>query len=143
MRVGAALVASALAGVAAILASIDGDSDIVPFFVALTFLGGVAAWAVDNPQEAWRRYLVRSIALAWLVAAVWVGGLLAMYQAMCACSFPPRPPEATYLGLTATVYHLVGLYGGLAAIALAAFAPAKLLDPGRPSQASPASHIDG
>jgi hypothetical protein len=59
--------------------------------------------------------------VAWLGAAAWIGVLLVMYQMSCACSIPPRPPEATYLGLTATAYHLAGVYLGGALVAVAAF----------------------
>lgn len=135
MRSGLGLVASALAGVAAIVASLDGDADIVPFFIGLTFAGGAVAWAARPPYEGGRRWLARGIGLAWLVAAVWVGGLLAMYQAMCACSYPPRPAEDTYLGLTATAFHLVGLYGGLMAVLVGAFGSAGWLSGGGASSA--------
>jgi hypothetical protein len=40
----------------------------------------------------------------WLIAAAWIGVLLLMYQS---ASRPQPEPEATYLGLTATIYHLV------------------------------------
>ncbi|MGH2454988.1 MAG: hypothetical protein ACRDHD_01830 [Candidatus Limnocylindria bacterium] len=106
-----ALVAAALAAVAAVVASQDGDRDIVPLFVALTLAAGVHAWAAVQPT-GWARATRWVIAGGWVVAAVWIGVLLGMYQAMCACSYPPRPPEPTYLGLPATAYHLAGLYGG-------------------------------
>lgn len=115
--------ASALAGLAAVIASLDGDADIVPFFVGLTFLGGVEAWAAHPPFAGPRRWLARGTALLWLVAAAWVGVLLLMYQALCACSSPPRPTEDTYLGLTATIYHLIGLYGGAVAVVISAVGP--------------------
>jgi hypothetical protein len=60
------------------------------------------------------------IALAWVLGAVWIGVLLLMYQS---ASRPPPSPEETYLGLTATVYHVVAVYGGAVAVAIAAFAP--------------------
>ena len=121
MRSGLALAASALAGLAAVISSLDGDADLVPFFVALTFAGGVAAWAAHLPFVGARRRLASAIAWAWLVTGAWVGVLLGMFQAMA--SSPPPTPEATYLGLTATIYHLLGLYGGLALITLAVFGP--------------------
>jgi len=129
--------ASALAGLAAVIASLDGDADIVPFFVGLTLLGGVGAWAAHAPFEGRRLPLARGSALVWLVAAVWIGALLVMYQAACACSSPPRPPEATYLGLTATVYHLVGLYGGLAGMLASAFGPDHWFGSARPADPRP------
>lgn len=119
--------ASALAGLAAIVANLDGDHSIVPFFVGLTFIGGVEAWAVCPPFEGVRRWLARALALLWLFAAIWISVLLVWYQAYGGDG-PPPPPEQTYLGLTATVYHLVGLYGGLVLVLLAGFRPDAGLD---------------
>lgn len=118
MRSVLGLVASALAGLAAIIASLDGDGDIVPFFVALTFAGGVAAWAAQAPFFGMRRRIARGIAVVWLIAAVWVGVLLVAYVA---ASSPPSGPEQAYLGVAATVYHLVGLYAGSVLVLLLAF----------------------
>ena len=114
-----AIGALVLAAVAAVVATQDGDADIVPFFVGLAVLGGVGAWAVHEPFEGLRMRLARGIGLVWLVAALWVGGLLVMYRVTCGCSGPTPPPEATYLGLTATVYHLVGLVLGGALMTVA------------------------
>lgn len=122
MRSVLGLGASAVAGIAAVMASLDGDADIVPFFVGLTFLGVVEAWAARSPFAGRRRLIARSVALPWLLAAVWTGGLLLMYTASEG-SRPPSGPEATYLGLTATVYHLVGLYGGVVLVLGSAFGP--------------------
>ena len=47
--------ASTLAGVAAIVSSQDGDADLVPFFVGLTFLGGGFAWAEASGDPVRRR----------------------------------------------------------------------------------------
>ncbi len=114
MRSGLAIVASGLAGLAAVIASLDGTNDIVPFFVGLTFLGGVAAWATHDPYIGIRRRIARTVALVWLLAAVWVGVLLIMYVTVWSgSSSPPPGPVTTYLGLPATVYHLIGLYGGV------------------------------
>ena len=41
---------------------------------------------------------------------------------------PVEPPEATYLGLTATTYHLIALYGANALLLVAAFGRSHLLD---------------
>jgi hypothetical protein len=51
---------------------------------------------------------------------------LVWYQAM-GSSRPPSAPEATYLGLTATVYHVIGLFGGAALMAISGFAPDRRL----------------
>ena len=121
MRSVLGLAASALAGLAAVIASLDGDGDIVPFFVGLTFAGGLAAWAAHPPFEGSRRRTARGIAILWLVAAVWVGVLLVMSVTVWQASSPPPTPEQAYLGIPATVYHLVGLYGGAVLVLLLAF----------------------
>jgi hypothetical protein len=129
MRSVLGLVASALAGLAAIIASLDGDADIVPFFVVLTFAGGVAAWAAEAPFIGVRKRIARAIAIAWLIAAVWVAVLLVAYEAS---SIPPSSPEHAYLGLSATVYHLAGLYLGAALVLLSAFGRSPALTSSQP-----------
>ncbi len=119
MRSMLGLAASALAGLAAAIASLDGDADVVPFFVGLTFAGGVAAWAAHPPFVGTRRRLAQAIAGLWLVAAAWVGVLLLM--AVSQGSGPPPAPELRYLGLPATIYHLVGVYAGAVLVLLLAF----------------------
>jgi hypothetical protein len=117
-----AIGAGILAGLAGVIASQDGDADLVPFFIGLTLLAGVAAWAVHEPYGGGRRLLARGIGAVWLGAAGWIGALLLWQQALCGCSYPaPIAPDATYLGLTATVYHLAGVYVGGALVAVAAF----------------------
>lgn len=123
MRSIIALGASALAGLAAVIASLDGDADIVPFFVGLTFLGGVGAWATHPPFEGTRRRIAQGATLLWAVAAVWVGVLLVMSVTAWQASGPPPGPEDTYLGLTATVYHLVGLNAGAVLMLVSTFGP--------------------
>lgn len=118
----AATGAAGLSLLALTVAQVDSDHDIVPFFAGLTLAALTQAWLVAGPSVRWRRVGAGAVAGLWLLAAVWVGGLLIMYQAMCACSRPgPIPPEHTYLGLTATVYHLAGLYGGVVLAAAAAW----------------------
>lgn len=116
-----AIGASLLAGVAAIVTSQDGDSDIVPLFVGLTFLGGIGAWAVHEPYLGTRQVIARVIGVVWVAGAIFVGGLLLWYQALCACSGPVPPPEARTSALTATTYHLVAIFLGGALMAVAAF----------------------
>ncbi len=108
--------AAVLVGIAAIVANQDFASDIVPFFVALTVAGGAHAWATTTQLRGVRRLVALGITAVWALAAVWIGALLGMYQVTCACSRPPPPVELMYLGLPATVYHLIGLYGGLVLI---------------------------
>lgn len=118
-----ALGASGLAGLAAVIANIDGDRDILPFFIGITLVGAVAAWSVRTPFTGSRRILARGMALLWALAAAWIGVLLVMLHTVWQASSPPPGPEATYLGLTATMYHLLGLYGGAPLIVAAAFGP--------------------
>lgn len=65
--------------------------------------------------------LARGIGVVWPGAAGWIGVLLIWERATCACSSPLPMDEAAYLGLTATVYHLAGVYLGGALMAVAAF----------------------
>ena len=121
MRTLLAIGASAVAGVAAVISSLDGDRDLVPFFAGLTVLGGLGAVSLREPITDRRRLLGRSAAVIWLGAAGVIGALLLWERALCACtSVPPQPPE-TYVGLTATIYHLAGVYVGGAFLAVAAF----------------------
>lgn len=116
-----AIGATILAAVAAVVASQDGDVSLVPFFIALTVAGGIGAWAMHPPFEGYRRIAARGIGVAWLGAAGWIGALLLMERVACGCSSPPPIAEATYLGLTATVYHVAAVYLGGALVAVAAF----------------------
>lgn len=70
MRSGLALAASALAALAAVIASADRDAVVAPAFVVLTFLAGVEAWALHPPLTGRRRVVARTIALAWALGAI-------------------------------------------------------------------------
>jgi lysylphosphatidylglycerol synthetase-like protein (DUF2156 family) len=120
MRAWLALSACGLAVVAAVVSVLDGAREPLALFTVAAVLAGVQAWAVREPYLGWRRGLGIGIAVVWLMAAVWIGALLVMYNA---ASRPPPEPEATYLGLTATVYHLVALYGGALLVAIAGLQP--------------------
>lgn len=123
MRSALGFAASALAGLAAVIASLDGDGDIVPFFVGLTFAGGVAAWAAQPPFEGRRARVAKGVALVWLVAAIWVGAMLLMYVTVwqASTSGPSPVADQTYLGIPATAYHLIGLFGGSVLVLVLAF----------------------
>ena len=116
-----AIGASALAGIAGVVASQAGDASLVPFFIGLTFLGGIGAWAVQEPYTGQRLMLARGIAGLWLVAAGWIAVLLLMERVACGCSSPPPLPDETYVGLPATVYHVAAVYLGGALMTVAAF----------------------
>lgn len=120
--------AAALSLIAAVVSRLDGDDDLVPFFAILTFVAVAMAWLVSNPAY---RVVLRALAIAWICAAIWVAVLLVMYQAACGCSSSPPLPEATYLGLRATAYHLAATYVGLALVVVTAY--------GRRGRRSPSS----
>ena len=123
MRSLGSLVAAVLAAQAAVMGVVDDDGEVVAFFVGLSLLGLIAAWAARRPYVWYRRTIAMVAGFVWIGAALWVGVLLLMFAGHFASMGGPPPPERTYLGLTATVYHLVGLYGGALAIGLSAFAP--------------------
>jgi hypothetical protein len=115
------LAASVLAGLAAVVASQDHHADFVPFFVALTVLGGVNAWAVDAPHAGPRRWAAAGSALVWTAAAAWFAILLVFpFQA----SSPAPVADQTFVGIPATFYRMLGLYGGAALVLVSGFAPA-------------------
>lgn len=119
MRTRLALAAAMLTGVTAVVSVLDGAQEALVFFAAATLLASLQAWVVSAPSHG-RRRLAISIALAWVIAGAWIGALLLMYQT---ASRPEPRPEATYLGMTATMYHLVALYGGMVLVCAAAFLP--------------------
>jgi hypothetical protein len=119
-----AIGAAGLAAVAAFVSQLDGDLDLVPFFVGLTVLGGAGAFVVREPYTENRRVLGGVMATLWIATAAIIGGLLLWHQALCGCSMPEPVAEATYLGLTATVYHVAAVYLGGALMAVAAFSRA-------------------
>lgn len=120
MRVSLSVGAVALAVIAVGVSILDNAQEGVAFFAAAAILAAVQAWGAREPFAGGRRRLSIGIAAAWLIAAAWVGLLLVMSQG---ASRPEPEPEATYLGLTATIYHLVALYGGAVLVTLSAFLP--------------------
>jgi hypothetical protein len=123
MRSTLGVAASALAGLAASVAA-TADPTIVPFFIGLAVLGGVEAAVAYPPFRGGRRLVARGAALLWLVAAAWVGVLLLMYTVWEHVG-PPPTPEPTFMGLPATVYHVIGLYGGVVLVLASAFGPGR------------------
>jgi hypothetical protein len=113
-----------LAATAGLVSQLDGDVDFVPFFVGLTVLGATGAFVVREPYTDNRRVFGAMVATVWIAVAFIIGGLLLWRQVLCGCSMPEPTAEATYLGLTATVYHVAGVYLGGALMAVAAFSRA-------------------
>ncbi len=109
------LLASAFAAIAAVVASLDGDADVVPFFVGLAFAGGVGAWASIAPRPR----ITQALALSWLLAAAWVAVLIVMAVSMG--SGPAPTPENTYLGLPALADYLVAVFAGAVLMLVLAF----------------------
>lgn len=120
MRSRLSAVAAILAGVAVVVSLVDDAQEALAFFAVAMVLATLQTRAAREPFVGVRRRLAMGIAVTWLVAAAWIGVLLVVYQA---ASRPPPEPEATYLGLTATAYHLVALYGGAVLVSLSAFLP--------------------
>jgi hypothetical protein len=110
--------ATALALIAVVVSVVDGAQEALAFFIVAAAAGGLQTWAARELFIGLRRRISIGIAVAWLIAAAWIGVLLLMYLG---ASRPPPEPEATYIGLTATVYHLVALYGGAVLVSLSAF----------------------
>ncbi|MSP56000.1 MAG: hypothetical protein EXR69_10410 [Myxococcales bacterium] len=102
------LTTAAVAGIAALVSMLDGAQLPLAFFVAALGLASVQAWAVRFPTPG-RNILAVGIAVVWLIAGVWIDVLLLMFHW---ASRPAPKVEATYLGVTATVYHLVALHLG-------------------------------
>lgn len=112
-----------LSALAAAVSLLDGDLVELAFFALTALAASTQAWCVREPDNQSLMRVAKAIAVAWLGAAAWVGVLLSMYQAS---SRPPTAPEAHYLGLTATAYHLLALYVGALLVTLAAFGPRRL-----------------
>jgi hypothetical protein len=120
VRVWFATAAVALALIAGLVSILDNAQEPLAFFAVTAAAAGLQAWFVREPFAGSRRRLAIGLAVHWLFAVLWIDVLLVMYQS---ASRPPAEPEATYLGLTATVYHLIALHGGAALVTLAAFLP--------------------
>ena len=123
MRVLFAIAASGVASIAAVVASLAGHADFVPFYVGLAFCAGCAAASAHEPFVGIRRRVVQGVSGVWGVASIWVGVLLVMANTVWQASSPPPTPEPSFAGIPATGYYLVGLYGGALLMLLAAGLP--------------------
>lgn len=120
MRQWSSVGAATLASIAVVVSVLDDAQEAVAFFVVAGIVAAIQAWLAAEPIAGARRGVSIAIAVAWLIATLWIDVLLLMYQG---ASRPPPEPEATYLGLTATIYHLVALHGGAVLVTLSASLP--------------------
>jgi len=118
------IAAFALAALAAAISYFDGASIELAFFALTALAASTQAWCVREYGDVLLRRMAQGIALAWVAAGIWIGVLLAMYQS---ASRPAPGPEELSLGMTATVWHLVALYGGAVLVTIAAFGPRRWL----------------
>jgi Trk-type K+ transport system membrane component len=121
-----ALVAAVLAAIPLLLSRLDADGDLDPFFAVLVLVALFVALAATRERGSPARRGAMLLAVAWLGAGAAAAFLLVMYQTACGCSTPDLsafPPTPTYLGFSATTFHLIATYGGGPLVALAAFLP--------------------
>ncbi len=126
MRIWFSLAAALLSVIALAVSILDNAPEPMGFFAVTTVAALIQAWCVRDAESVELRRLAIGIAVAWVAGAIWIGVLLAMYQS---ASRPPPALEETYLGLTATVYHVIGVYGGALAASIAALGPRRWLGP--------------
>lgn len=120
MRPWFSIAAALLSIVAVVVSGLDGDTIELAIFVVAALLAVVQAGAVRlDPYEGVPRRFAIGIAVAWLLGATWAGVLLLGFQG----DGPPPQPEELYLGLTATFYHALALFGGAVLVTIAALAP--------------------
>jgi hypothetical protein len=122
MRSALALAAAFLAALAAVASWWSGEDDTIAFFVVLAVVA-VAIAALANGSWVGRRRLVgRSLAVAWVLAAVWIGVLLVGYQTSCACTTAPlAEPDPNVAGIPTTLFHVLATYVGGVLVAVATF----------------------
>ena len=123
MRSVLALVAAALALIAAGVSAVSGEDDVVAFFVTLAVVAGVIAVLCTEPFTRPEAVLIaRTLAVAWAIAATWIGALLVGYQTSCACSSTvPLSPDPSVSGIPTTLFHLLATYLGGTLVVVATF----------------------
>jgi hypothetical protein len=119
------IAAGLLSAVALIVSVLDNAPEPLGFFAVATLAALIQAWCLRDPEALELRRLAVGIALAWVAGAIFIGVMLLVYQSG---TRPPPAAEKTYLGLTATVYHVIGVYGGALATLIAAVGPRRWLE---------------
>ena len=126
MRAWFSIAAALLSAIALVVSILDGALEPTGFFAVATVAALIQAWCLRDPESVELRRLAIGIALAWVAGAIFIGVMLGMYQS---AARPPPAPEDTYVGLTATVYHVIGVYGGALLTLIAALGPRRWLGP--------------
>lgn len=137
MREGLALGATVLCVVALVVSALDDAQEPLAFFAVAAFVTLIHRRAVREPFEGRRATFAGVIAIAYLLAVAFIDALLA--TSLGGSRGGPVPPEATYLGLRATVYHLVALHGSAALVTIAAWPR----DDAAPADVAAASEAQG
>ena len=122
MRTSLALGAALLSVGAAIASAVSGEGDVIVFFAVLAAVAVIIAALAAGPWTRPARLVARSLAVGWVVAAVWIAGLLVWYQSTCGCSSPaPSGPPPNVGGIPTTIFHLLATYVGGALVTVATF----------------------
>lgn len=117
-----ALVAAGLSAIAAVASAVAGEDDVIAFFLVMTAVAVVIAVLGARPWTGAARLVARTLAVAWVVAAIWIGALLVWYQGSCACSSAvPVGPGPNVAGVPTTLFHLLATYLGGALVVVATF----------------------
>ena len=122
MRSALALAAAGLALIAAAASAVSGEDDVVAIFLVLTVVAVVIAVLCAGSWSGRARVAARTLAVLWVVAAVWIGVLLVVYQTSCACSSAVLVgPDPNVAGIPTTFFHLLATYLGGAFVGVATF----------------------
>jgi len=122
MRSTLALAAACLALIAAVASALSAQGDVIVFFLILGVVAVVIAVLCAGPWTRPARLAARALAVAWGIAAIWIGALLVWYQASCACSTAvPLEPDPSVAGIPTTLFHLLATYLGGVLVVVATF----------------------
>ena len=120
MRLGTALLAAALTGVAALASTTAGrGGGYVEFFVVLTAGALVVALSAAVGNDALTR-VARGVVLAWDASVLWALALLLQFDHIGLSAAPGGRPE-DFLGVPVVAFHVAAAYGGAVLVTLSAF----------------------